>query len=280
MNRELIYNKVNTIILEKLRSGKIPWKNNMQSFLPLNFISKRYYQGINWLLLNHLDFKSPYYLTFLQTQQKGGAVLKGSQGFPVVFWKIMKGLPDENGQTNNFPLIKISTVFNLTQTTLYNSSKEEELKQERQSAEDILSEIISAHNPVIDYNFRGKGFYRPSTHSICLPPIDQFTNPNSFYDVLFHELIHWTGKDLGRDQSEKFGDDDYAYEELIAELGASYLCSIAGIETEIENQSAYIQNWIKHFENDNSLIIKASSAAKKAVNYLLNIQESVKSEAA
>ncbi len=85
---------------------------------------------------------------------------------------------------------------------------------------------------------------------------------------------------MGRDQGAKFGDDDYAYEELIAELGASYLCSISGIETEIENQSAYIQNWIKHFENDNSLIIKASTAAKKAVNYLLNNQETNQSEAA
>lgn len=281
MNRETIYNKVNTIILEKLKSGKIPWKNNMMAFLPANYLSRKYYQGINWLLLNHQDFKSPYYLTYLQTQQKGGAVLRGSEGLPVVFWKIMEGSVNEKGEVDKFPLIRFSTVFNLTQTTLYDSSKEEELKQERKSAEDILSSIINTHKPVIDYNFRGKGFYRPSTHSICVPPIDQFSNPNSFYDVLFHELIHWTGKDLGRAKDSKFGDDDYAYEELIAELGASYLCSLSGIETEIENQSAYIQNWIKQFQNDNSLIIKASTAAKKAVNYLLlNNLENKESEAA
>src|SRR5574338_523994 len=280
MNRENIYNKVNTIILEKLKSGVIPWHNSMKGFLPMNFISSHFYQGINWLLLNHQDFKSPYYLTYLQTQQKGGQILKGSKGFPVVFWKIMNGTPDEHGKADQFPLIRISTVFNLSQTTLYSEEKEKELLQKYPTAENIMQDIISNHNPVIDNNFRGQGYYKPSTHTICIPPIDQFDNPNSYYDVLFHELIHWTGKDLGRDQSAKFGDDDYAYEELIAELGASYLCSIAGIETEIENQSAYIQNWIKHFENDNSLIIKASSAAKKAVNYLLNIQETVKSEAA
>src|SRR5574338_601029 len=279
MNRELIYNKVNTIILEKLKSGVIPWHNSMQGFLPMNFISSHFYQGINWLLLNHQDFKSPYYLTYLQTQHKGGQILKGSKGFPVVFWKIMNGTPDENGKADQFPLIRISTVFNLSQTTLYSEKKEKELLGKYPTAENIMQDIISNHNPVIDNNFRGQGYYKPSTHTICIPTIDQFDSPNSYYDVLFHELIHWTAKDLKREADHNFKSDSYAFEELVAEIGSSYLCSLAGIETTIENQAAYIQGWLSKLENDNTLIIKASTQAKKAVNYLLNSQESVNSEA-
>jgi antirestriction protein ArdC len=281
MNRESIYNKVTETIIQKLKSGKIPWKNPMQGFLPMNFFSKHFYQGINWILLNHLDFKSPYYLTFLQTQQKGGQILKGSKGFPVIFWKILKGNPDENGKQDQFPLIRFSKVFNLTQTTLYSDDKEKELISKLPTAEKLLADIIAKHNPVIDYNFRGKAFYNRSTHSICTPPIDQFTNPNSYFDALFHELIHWTGKDLNRDKSKnKFGDDNYAFEELVAEIGSSYLCALAGINSEIENQSAYIQNWLPKIEEDNMLIIKASTAAKQAVNFLIDNEEQIQSEAA
>lgn len=273
MNRSEIYNKVNQTIIEKLKSGLIPWRNSMQGFLPANFISSHFYQGINWMLLNHLDFKSPYYLTYLQAKQKGGQILKGSKGFPVVFWKIMEGKPNEEGKMEEFPLIRISTVFNLTQTTLYSEEKEKELLQKYPTAEKILQNIIANHNPVIDNNFRGKGFYRPSTHSICIPPIDQFGNPDFYYDVLFHELIHWTAKDLKRESDHNFKSDSYAFEELVAEIGSSYLCSLAGINSEIENQAAYIQGWLKRFEDDNTLIIKASTHAKKAVNYLLNSKE-------
>jgi antirestriction protein ArdC len=279
MNTESIYNKVNAIILEKLKAGIVPWQSNTRAFLPVNFVSKHFYQGVNWLILNHQDFKSPYYLTYLQTQQKGGAILRGSKGLPVVFWKIMQGTPDENGKVDKFPLIRFSTVFNLAQTTLFNNEKEEELKTLQQSAESILSNIISTHSPVIDYNFRGKAFYKPSTHTICLPPIDHFTNPNTYYSTLFHELIHWTGKSLDRDQNTNFKDDAYAFEELVAELGSSYLCSISGIDTEIENNTAYIQGWIKRLEDDNTLIVKASTAAKRAVNFLLSTNETIQEAA-
>jgi len=272
--REQIYERINNTIIEKLKSGLVPWKCNMQNFLPMNYISVKWYQGINWLLLNHLDFKSPFYLTFLQTQQKGGKILKGSKGFPVVFWKIMTAQePNESGSFDQFPLIKISTVFNLSQTTLYDDSKEKELLKQQPTAQNILSDIISNHNPVIDNNFRGQGFYKPATNSICIPPIDQITNPNSYYEVIFHELIHWTGKDLKRESSNDYKSDEYAFEELVAEIGSSYLCSLCGIESEIENQASYIQGWLTRFENDNTFLIKASSYAKKAVNYLLNKSE-------
>jgi antirestriction protein ArdC len=270
MNRESIYKKVTETIIEKLKEGIIPWKNPMQGFLPMNFFSKHFYQGINWLLLNHLNFKSPYYLTFLQTQQKGGQILKGSKGFPVVFWKLLDGTPDDNGKIEKFPMIRISTVFNLTQTTLYSENKEKELFKSLPSAEQILSDIITKHNPIIDNNFRGKAYYKPSTHSICIPPIHQFKNPDSYFDALFHELIHWTQKNLKRESDHKFNSPSYAFEELVAEIGSSYLCSLCGLESEIENQTAYIQGWLNKLENDSNLIIKASTAAKQAVNFLID----------
>jgi len=269
MNRTQIYEKVNDVILDKLRSGVVPWKNNMTGFMPVNYVSSHIYQGINWLLLNHMDFKSPFYLTFLQTQKKNGKILRGSKGIPVIFWKLMQSeKPDEKGNFDEFPFLRISTVFNLTQTTLYNDSKEKELKLP--TAEEVLHNIISKHNPVIDHNFRGKAFYKPSTHSICIPPVDQFSNPNSYYDALFHELIHWTAKDLQRESSIDFKSNEYAFEELVAEIGSSYLCSLSGIDTEIENQASYIDGWLEKLKKDTTLIIKASTHAKKAVNHLMS----------
>lgn len=270
MNRQQIFDRVNNIIIDKLNSGVIPWLNPMAGRMPANYISKHFYQGTNWLLLNHLDFKSPYYLTFLQAKQKNGSILKGAQGVPVIFWKLLDGSPDEDGKTKKVPFMQISFVFNLSQTTLYDESKEKELLQQYPTAQKILSDIIANHNPVIEHNFRGKGFYRPSTHSICIPSIDQFSNPDSYYDVLFHELIHWTAKDLKRDSDTNYESSSYSFEELVAEIGSSYLCALSGINKIIDNQAAYIGGWLSKFENDTNLIVNASSQAKKAVNYLLN----------
>ncbi len=273
MNRQQIFDRVNNIIIDKLKEGVIPWLNPMAGRMPANYVSKHFYQGTNWLLLNHLDFKSPYFLTFLQAKQKNGSILKGAQGVPVIFWKLLDGSPDEDGKTKKVPYMQISFVFNLSQTTLYDESKEKELLQQYPTAQKILSDIIANHNPVIDHNFRGKGFYRPSTHSICIPSIDQFSNPDSYYDVLFHELIHWTAKDLKRESDHNYGSDSYSFEELVAEIGSSYLCAMSGINKVIDNQAAYIKGWLSKFEGDSNLIVNASSQAKKAVNYLLNKQE-------
>jgi antirestriction protein ArdC len=103
--------------------------------------------------------------------------------------------------------------------------------------------------------------------------MNDFTSPEEFYSTLFHELVHSTGHEsrLKRQFGKSFGDEQYSKEELIAEIGAAMLCSMAGIEqVTIENSAAYIGGWLKALRNDKRMIVTASTAAQKAADYILN----------
>ena len=271
MKKQIIFDKVNAVIIENLKNGSIPWKKSFHGMPPQNFISKKVYQGINFLLLLSQNFASPYYLTFLQCKNKNGKVLKGSEGLPVVYYEI-KSFAEEkkDGEVKfkNFPFIRYSTVFNLQQTTLYKDEETAGLKL--YNCEDILNKIEI--KPVIKNNIGGNAFYNPADDFISVPTISNFDKPESYYSTLFHELIHWTGhaSRLNRDMSVVFGDHSYSFEELIAEIGAAYLCNISGISTTtIKNSSAYISGWLNKIKSDSSLIFKAAVQSQKAVNFLL-----------
>ncbi|HAZ00592.1 MAG TPA: hypothetical protein DCY97_00230 [Marinilabiliales bacterium] len=117
------------------------------------------------------------------------------------------------------------------------------------------------------------------TDLVCVPNSRNFFNDHQYYSTLFHELVHSTGheKRLGRHRKmkeHKFGSKDYSQEELVAEMGAAYLCGISNIEKEtIVNNVAYIKGWIRTFKNDPKVLIIAAAQAQKAVNYILQVKE-------
>jgi len=117
-----------------------------------------------------------------------------------------------------------------------------------------------------------RAFYRPSTDAVHMPARSRFVDAPHYYSTLFHELVHSTGHEsrLARTFGERFGDDLYSKEELVAETGAAFLCTIAGIENDRtdRNTTAYIQNWISKLEQDNRLIVTAAAAAQKAVDLI------------
>ena len=267
MNRNKIYSRITDTILQKLKEGTAVWKKTWSVGLPTNLISKKEYQGINFLSLLTKDFPSKFFLTFKQCEDRGGRINKGAKGFPIIFWKL-KEIEVETGKKREIkevPIARLSYVFNLSQTSLY-EDKSEELKLP--SCESIIESMKD--KPVIKHN-SSRCYYSIKGGYISLPKISDFDSPDTFYETLFHELIHATGHKsrLNRFESDQ-ALEEYSKEELIAELGASYLCSLTGISNNvIENQAAYIDGWYKKLSSQPEILIEAAKEAQKAVDYLL-----------
>lgn len=259
MNHKEIYTHITEEILQKLKEGIIPWRKSWKSGVPLNYITKKPYRGINFLSLITKDYPSPYYLTFLQCNEKEGRVHKGERGHLIVYWSI-KEILDEEENKKSIPIIRYSYVFNLAQTSLY-EDKSEELKLI--DCEEILSKIKD--RLTIKHNI-SQCYYNKREDIISIPRIESFESREEYYSSLFHELIHWTGhKDrLNRNY-------EYAFEELIAELGSAYLCGITGISNQtIDNQVSYIKEWMRVIESNNKSLLKAAAEAQRAINYITN----------
>jgi len=277
-------NKVNQIItdkiIEQLQVGKIPWKKAWAGGeAPKNIISKKNYRGVNALILGFSEFKSPYWMTFNQATQLKGIIKKGSKSTKVIFWQLTNyntpdQAPDEQQEKTGL-LLKYYNVFNLEQVDgieAPNKSTHEFTPIEE--AEKIVNSFTD--KPEIEH-IGNEACYLGSTDTLRMPNKNDFFSDEEYYSILFHELIHSTGvkKRLGRFEAEgynhTFGSEDYSKEELIAEMGASFLCAMSGItQPVIKNQAAYIKNWLRALENDVSLVISAGGKAQKAVDWITN----------
>ena len=134
-------------------------------------------------------------------------------------------------------------------------------------------------SPLIRLN-RNKACYVPSLDEVFMPNPKLFSNSEAYYSTIFHELIHSVGHRKRLNRHEKFtnlnfASNDYSQEELVAEMGAAYLCGICGIENAtIDSSAAYIQGWLKKLKSDKKFIVSASGLAQKAVDYILEHQDS------
>jgi len=123
-----------------------------------------------------------------------------------------------------------------------------------------------------------KAFYAPSSDYVGMPNRTSFEKDAGYFGTLFHELIHSTGhaSRLNRPtltESAGFGSNPYCKEELVAEMGAAFLCGHAGIgETILENSAAYVQNWLEQLQNDKKLIVQAAGQAQRAADFILNVK--------
>lgn len=264
MNRPDFLGSITDQIIEKLNNGVLPWRKSWKSGVPSNFISKHPYNGINFLTLLLNDLPSPYYLTFLQCKEKGGMIKKGAKGYPVIYWKINEycTINAETDEMINktYPFIRFSYVFNLSETNLYNENEAPKIEE----CESIIAGMKI--KPVIKHNI-SKCYYNPVEDYISIPRIEDFESREEYYSSLFHEIIHWTGHPSRLNRSTgRYGTKEYAYEELIAEIGSAYLCSLCGIANKIiDNQTSYIQGWIRLMKENPRIIMEASKEAGRAV---------------
>lgn len=278
---QFIYKKVTDLILQKLKQGVIPWAKTWKTAYPQNLITGLEYKGINIMLLGLQDFESNLWLTFKQCKDLGGSVKKDEHSSLVVFWKpIVKISEHDLDETTAdiFYLLRYYYVFNIAQCFL-----PDEVLQKKNivttnpkilEAEQIINNYKNPPELAIN-NLLMNPRYLPRLDKIEIQSIKNFKSSDDFYASLFHELLHSTGAKhrlarRGVIDKIQFGTENYSKEEFIAEIGASYLCNISGIQKTIDNQASYIANWLQVLENDNRMVLIAASQAQKAVDYILN----------
>ncbi|HUT86361.1 MAG TPA: zincin-like metallopeptidase domain-containing protein [Elusimicrobiales bacterium] len=277
--------KITDKIIEKMESGKLNWNKPWTAgAMPQNFISKKAYRGWNLFATMFNEFESPYYLTFNQIKKLGGSVKKGSKGTPIVFWnKLNKVTKDANDEevTKGFLLAKDYVVFNAEQIEGIDFGTIE--KNELGTCEELEQAISEMEIPVkIKHGLSDRAFYTPTFDYIQMPEKAQFKSEGEYYSTLVHEVIHSTGHNARLNRlslnDAKFDNKkhSYSYEELVAELGASYLTAMYGISTEQteKNSAAYLQGWLKTFKADKQMLYKASADAQKAVDYIVKKAQS------
>lgn len=281
-----IYKIVTDKIIEKLEQETVPWQKTWKTSLPKNFVSDVTYKGINQILLGMQDFESNYWLSFKQVKDLSGWVKKGEQSSMVVFWKPIINNKhqelDESSADVHF-LLRYYNVFNLEQVELPDEIKSKRISEsvntKIRSAEGIINNYPKPPSIIIN-NTIPNPRYLPRIDRVEIQSIANFQSSDSYYSSLFHELVHSTGHQerlarKGITDKIEFGSERYSKEELIAEIGASFLSSHSGIKNTIENQSSYIKNWLQALQNDKRMVLIAASQAQKAVDWILNLKEEV-----
>ena len=276
-NQDKIYQMVTDRVAELLEKGVVPWQKPWAGGgHPANFISKKDYRGINTFLLGASGFSSRYWLSFKQVKSKGGTVKKGEHGSPCIFWKwIDLKETDETDKPKKIPFMRYYTVFNLEQTTGIDIPEVE--KRDLNPIAVCEKTIIDMPNAPFITHKESQAYYRPAEDTVNMPKSNLFRSDSAYYSTLFHELTHSTGHANRLDRhandncSHHFGSTDYSKEELVAEMGAAFLCGHCEIEREtIDNSAAYIQSWLKRLRDDRKFLVSAAAKAQKAVDYILD----------
>jgi hypothetical protein len=270
-----VYQIVTDRIIELLEQGTVPWNKPWiggSSQTPRNLASGKAYRGINLWLLGCASYSSPYWVSYKQAQERGGQVKKGEKSHLVTFWKMFES--EKEGEKKTVPMLRYYRVFNVEQCEGLEYPREE--VPERvfnviEECERIVSGMPKA--PSLTHEEQ-RAYYQRNADRVNMPKKETFDTAENYYSTLFHELTHATGHEsrLGRMQEKfsHFGDTTYAKEELIAEMGASYLCNVAGImERTIDSSASYIAAWLKALKNDRKLVVSASSKAQEAAEFIL-----------
>ena len=286
-DRTSLYAEITARIIAELEAGRLPWVQPWGTpaaaaplGLPRNVATGRAYSGVNVLILWGAvvarGFSGQGWLTFRQALALGGHVRKGERGTTVVYAD--RFIPDDErrrardtgDEPQAVPFLKRFTVFNCDQ------------------CEDLPDGIAVAPPPIpeglilpraealihasgIEFRIGGtRAFYSPQHDYVQVPPPQAFFEPVNWHRTALHEGSHATGNTsrLNRDLSGSFGSRKYAFEELIAEISAAYLCAALGIVPTVRHAD-YVGAWLDVLRGDDHAIVRAASQASKAADYLL-----------
>lgn len=278
-------------IINALENGVVPWRRPWDAPLqiPRNVVTKKSYRGINFLILAletaRKHYSSSYWMTYKQASAKGGQVRKGEKSTPVIFWKTIDKeeiQPDGSTKKKKIWFMRYYRVFNADQVDGIKLPAEPMKRVEGQkiTETDLVSYAESViagmpNKPMVQFGGNVACFI-PAMDQVCMPLKTKFFSVPGYYTTFFHELVHSTGHPTrlkrfpNTAEIPVFGSEDYSEEELIAELGGAFLSAECGIDVDIENTAAYVQGWLNKLSGDRKLIIKAASAAAKAVDYIMD----------
>lgn len=280
MKAHEVYQRVTDNIIREIEAGNLPpwlqpWRRKRRgSIFPRNAATKRSYSGTNVLILwsqwLHCNYDQNLWLTFNQCRALGGNVRKGEKSTTVIFVK--KLAIQDNDEEKLIPMMKTFAVFNVGQCDglVLPDPLPERPEPERNQRVENFFDAVGAQ---VKWG-ETMAAYLPSKDLITMPARADFKNAESLYATLAHEHIHYTGHKsrLNRELSVRFKEDSYAFEELIAEIGAAMLCAHLDVTGELRHAS-YCAHWLKILKQDSRAILTAASMASKAADYLRAFSE-------
>jgi antirestriction protein ArdC len=286
-----IYSKITNQIVAELEKGVRPWlkpwnaehaEGRITRPLRANGIP---YRGINvvmlWSAAMEKGYAAPQWMTFKQALELNAHVRKGEQGSQVVYASKITRTETNDGtgeeSERDIPFMKGYTVFNVEQIDglpehFYPTPaprSEELLRIERAEAFFAATKAVVRHSGT-------QAYYSISSDHVQMPPFEIFRDAESYYATLAHETTHWTrhqsrlNREFGR---KRFGDEGYAMEELVAELGSAFLCADLELTPELrDDHASYLASWITVLKNDPRAIFTAASHAQRAADFLNGLQ--------
>ncbi|MFA5911063.1 MAG: zincin-like metallopeptidase domain-containing protein [Vicinamibacterales bacterium] len=289
--RQDIYTRITAKIVSALETGVRPWVRPWSAEHAAGRITRplrhngQPYTGINilslWASATEQGFAAPIWMTYRQATELKAHVRKGEKGSPVVYANSITRTETDAASgaetERDIHFLKGYTVFNIEQIEglpeHYNAPASPRLDVPERIAR--AEAFFAATGAALSHGGT-RAFYRPSADSIVLPPFEAFRDAESYYATLAHETTHWTAHEsrLGRDfGSRRFGSEGYAIEELVAELGAAFICADLDLALEPrEDHASYLANWLEVLKADNRAIFSAASHAQRAADFLHRLQ--------
>lgn len=289
-----LYQEVTSKIISMLEQGVAPWRRTWSTYgLAKNYATGHVYTGINFILMNNTVHHVPYFMTFNQVRTMGGKLKKGAKAEKVIYFNVVYKDRDNRtvssdeathlynigAEVKTLKFIKYYNVFNISDLEgIELDIPEIHLKPNEKigKCESIVENMPKC--PEIKHIDSKGAFYSPGLDIVNMPQIEQFESAEEYYATLFHELIHSTGHATRLTREEvmnphAFGSKPYSREELVAEMGASFLCSSVQIDFDkiFENNVAYLAGWLKVLKEDSKFIFKVASEAQKGVDFILNL---------
>ncbi|WGQ08994.1 zincin-like metallopeptidase domain-containing protein [Pedobacter gandavensis] len=291
-----LYVQVAEKLIEQLKEGTAPWQkpwdsSNLPAFeLPYNAVTGNRYKGINTMSLLIAAYQDPRWMTFNQAASQDWRVKKGEKGSLIQFVKLTdlstkrdeqgKQVLDELGKPLKVqvklskPIITNAWVFNAAQVDGLEPLKRPEIASLGWDPLERAEQLITNSGASIEHKSGDRAFYSPLRDEITMPLREQFNAPDKYYATLLHELGHWTGHSSRLDRSimNKFGTEDYAREELRAEIASLLIGQELRIGHDPGQHTAYVESWIKMLSDTPFEIHAAAADAEKILGYLIGLE--------
>jgi antirestriction protein ArdC len=283
-SRADIYQRITDRIVEAIEAGankwRMPWHMGVDGaapVLPVNAVSRRPYRGVNtvvlWATAQAEAYPSAVWATYRQWTELGAQVRKGVKASPVVFWNISDHEQDEDaeeaeGGRRSRVFARGYSVFNAAQVDGYEAPPLPVLPQVERIER---AEAFFAATGIKVQHGGNRAYYRPGDDRVQMPPFEAFRDAVAYYATRAHETTHATAHPsrCGRDLKGRFGDEAYAAEELIAELGAAFVCADLALTPEPwPDHAAYVASWLKVLRSDKRAIFTAGAKAQAAVDWM------------
>lgn len=275
-----VYQHVTDEIVAQIEAGNPPWRKPWTGgtggvHLPVRFNDEEY-RGINVLMLwaraAAQGFTSARWMTYRQAAELGGQVRKREKSATVVKYGTIER-EDDNGDEKRIPYARAYRVFNADQIDGLADDfyiRPEPPRDLGTEADPELDAFFARSGATITTSDEPRAYYDMVRDIIHMPPIATFHGPQGYYGTLAHELIHHSGADNRLARFKRFSDRKaYAFEELVAEIGACMLGVRIGVAPQFDQSAAYVENWLRAMKDDKRAIFRAASEAQKAVDFIM-----------